>query len=262
MLSTLRSTFLIARMQLGRVALARRTLLCALLALLPAGIVLLLGLRPRALEEVELFVNPGLFLYLQVLVPVLALVMGASVVSEEVEDRTITYLFTRPIARSALLFGRYAATMLVLGPILALSVVALALAARSVGIEGKEGPLGTGLVLPLLSMGFAAGAVYTALFAAAGTFLRHPMIVGLAYAFTIEGFLANLPGKSQALTVQYYARSFLVGSGEPVWRTLEPLERGTFDPPAEALRTLLVLLVLALAAGALILRRRQFLLGS
>ena len=32
-------------------------------------------------------------------------------------------------------------------------------------------------------------------------------IIGLGYVFAIEGFLSNLPGKMQVLTIQYYLRA-------------------------------------------------------
>jgi ABC-type transport system involved in multi-copper enzyme maturation permease subunit len=39
-------------------------------------------------------------LLVQGTVPLLALILGASVVAEEIEDRTLTYLFTRPVPRA------------------------------------------------------------------------------------------------------------------------------------------------------------------
>ena len=46
----------------------------------------------------------GLFiwlLYLRFIVPVLGVFYGTSLIADEVEDKTITYLFTRPIPRGA-----------------------------------------------------------------------------------------------------------------------------------------------------------------
>src|SRR5688500_18375577 len=44
-------------------------------------------------------------------VPVLAVFYGTSLIADEVEDKTITYLFTRPIPRGAVLLGKYLAYM-------------------------------------------------------------------------------------------------------------------------------------------------------
>ena len=47
--------------------------------------------------------------YLRFTVPVLGVFYGTSLMADEVEDKTITYLFTRPIRRGAVLFGKYLA---------------------------------------------------------------------------------------------------------------------------------------------------------
>ena len=48
-------------------------------------------------------------LYVRFIVPVLGLFYGTSLMADEVEDKTITYLFTRPIPRGAVLLGKYLA---------------------------------------------------------------------------------------------------------------------------------------------------------
>src|SRR5712671_5396014 len=48
-------------------------------------------------------------LYIRFIVPVLGVFYGTALVADEVEDKTITYLFTRPMPRSAVLFGKYLA---------------------------------------------------------------------------------------------------------------------------------------------------------
>ena len=65
----------------------------------------------------------GLFiwlLFLRFIIPVLGVFYGTSLIADEVEDKTITYLFTRPIARGAIVVGKYlaylAATVLVVLP--------------------------------------------------------------------------------------------------------------------------------------------------
>ena len=47
--------------------------------------------------------------YLRFTVPVLGVFYGTSLIADEVEDKTITYLFTRPIPRGAVLVGKYLA---------------------------------------------------------------------------------------------------------------------------------------------------------
>ena len=60
------------------------------------------------------------FLFLRFIVPMLGIFYGTSLIADEVEDKTITYLFTRPIPRSAVLIGKYlaylASTVLIVLP--------------------------------------------------------------------------------------------------------------------------------------------------
>src|SRR5207248_8298330 len=46
-------------------------------------------------------------LFIRFIVPVLGVFYGTSLIADEVDDKTITYLFTRPIPRSAVLLGKY-----------------------------------------------------------------------------------------------------------------------------------------------------------
>src|SRR2546426_11933526 len=48
-------------------------------------------------------------LYIRFIVPVLGVFYGTSLIADEVDDKTITYLFTRPIPRGAVLIGKYLA---------------------------------------------------------------------------------------------------------------------------------------------------------
>ncbi len=48
-------------------------------------------------------------LFLRFIVPVLGVFYGTSLVADEVDDKTITYLFTRPIPRGAVMLGKYLA---------------------------------------------------------------------------------------------------------------------------------------------------------
>src|SRR5947208_1263083 len=46
-------------------------------------------------------------LFVRFIVPVLGVFYGTSLIADEVDDKTITYLFTRPVPRSAVLLGKY-----------------------------------------------------------------------------------------------------------------------------------------------------------
>ena len=48
-------------------------------------------------------------IYVRFLVPVLGVFYGTSLIADEIEDKTLTYLFTRPIQRAAVIIGKYLA---------------------------------------------------------------------------------------------------------------------------------------------------------
>ena len=76
----------------------------------------------------------GLFwlLYLRFVVPVLGAFYGTSLMSDEVEDRTITYLFTRPVPRGAIIIGKYLAYLVCTELVVLPSVTAAYLLHRAV----------------------------------------------------------------------------------------------------------------------------------
>src|SRR6059036_761838 len=48
-------------------------------------------------------------LYIRFIIPILGVFFGTALIADEVDDKTITYLFTRPIPRRAVLFGKFLA---------------------------------------------------------------------------------------------------------------------------------------------------------
>src|SRR5687767_13506504 len=118
-------------LSLGEMLWSRRTIFMALVV----GGPVILAVIVRILETLglpALRVNGqrvsgmGVFgvmiwmLFLRFIVPVLGVFYGTALMADEVEDKTITYLFTRPIPRGAVLVGKYlaylACTLLVVLP--------------------------------------------------------------------------------------------------------------------------------------------------
>src|SRR5262249_32285170 len=120
------AALLLFRTQLARVWWSRRSLACAALAAAPPLLAWIVSRAARHHSPDMVAVHIGWLLLVQVVVPLCALVCGSAVVTEEIENRTITYLFTRPIPRSAVLLGRWTAALVVLSVLLGLSAVSTA----------------------------------------------------------------------------------------------------------------------------------------
>jgi ABC-2 type transport system permease protein len=144
--------------------------------------------------------------YLRFTVPILGVFYGTSLMADEVEDKTITYLFTRPVRRGAVLFGKYLAYLACTVFVVLPSVMLVYLL-----IVPMQGSLGGSFVdllkdLALLTLGLA---VYGALFAFIGAKFKRPLLVGLIFIFGWEQAALAFPGYLKRFTVAYYLQALV-----------------------------------------------------
>jgi ABC-2 type transport system permease protein len=146
-------------------------------------------------------------LYIRFIVPVLGVFYGTALIADEVEDKTITYLFTRPVPRSAVLFGKYfaylACTVLLVLPSVML-VFFLVVPTGGSGIAEAFPALLEDLAM--LAIGLAA---YGAVFALVGARMKRPLIAGLVFAFGWEPLVLLFPGYLRRFTVAYYLQGLV-----------------------------------------------------
>ena len=260
----LHATIILFKFHLLRLCFSKRLLACLVVSALPVAAAFLI-------KTISPYVGPppavelAWYLIVQFVVPVLALILGSAVVAEEVEDRTITFLITRPIPRMTILLGRWLASLVVLSVLLMACVLLTVQFLGESAAGDQEHALPDGSVAALCQVSIAGGIVYSALFAACGALVRRPIILGLGYTFAVEAFLGNLPGKNQALTIQYYLRSYLCGQSDAILARIEQLNDGRsvdLVNPHDALLTLVYVLVFALVVGCWTISRRQYVLTS
>lgn len=185
--------------------------------------------------------------------PLAALFYATALVAEEVEGRTLVYLVTRPVARAAILVGKfsaYLATALTLSlPAAVLSFLLLA----STGGLARLGEAAPGLVRDLGVMALALLA-YGALFALLGVLLRRPLIPGLLFLYGWE-LVVYLPGKLPKFTLTAWLRS-LVPYRVPSEGLSELLATGF--PTAESLLVLAGVTLVSLAAAVGVFTTREY----
>jgi ABC-type transport system involved in multi-copper enzyme maturation permease subunit len=157
-------------------------------------------------------------LYIRVIVPILGVFYGTALIADEVEDKTITYLFTRPIPRSAVLVGKYLAylvcTVLLVLPsvvIVFFLIVPIGGGGGGGGSGGSAGSIGAAFPSLLSDLGMLAVglAAYGAVFALVGTWFKRPLIVGLVFAFGWEPGVMFFPGYLRRFTVAYYLQALV-----------------------------------------------------
>jgi ABC-2 type transport system permease protein len=255
-------------LSLGEMLWSRRTIFMALVV----GGPVILAAIVRALEAFgmpALRVNGqrvggiGVFgimiwmLFLRFAVPILGVFYGTALMADEVEDKTITYLFTRPIPRGAVLVGKYlaylACTSLVVLPSVMLVYFLLI---RFNEIAGTFMQLLTDL--GLLFIGLAA---YGALFAFVGAFFKRPLVIGLVFVTGWEQTAMALPGYMKRFTVAYYLQALVPHSmpSEGVISVLQGVFRDT-PPVAVSLFWLTVYVVVFLYLAARTVERKEYVL--
>jgi ABC-type transport system involved in multi-copper enzyme maturation permease subunit len=203
-------------LSLGEMLWSRRTIFMAIVMAVPiilalvARIVDASGIAPFRVNGVRVGAAAtfGMLIwvfFLRFIIPVLGVFYGTAMIADEVEDKTITYLFTRPVRRSVVLIGKYlaylACTTLVVLP--AVMIVYFLIVPIS-QVPSSFRWLVTDLAL------LAAGlAVYGALFALVGTVLKRPLLVGLVFAFGWEQVAMVVPGYLRRFTVAYYLQALV-----------------------------------------------------
>jgi ABC-2 type transport system permease protein len=201
-------------------------------------------------------------IYVRFLVPVLGVFYGTSLIADEVDDKTITYLFTRPIRRSAVIIGKYLAYLICTALLLLPSVVVLFFLVVPIGRGRTVGEMFPLLLndLGMLAVGLAA---YGAVFAFIGARLKRPLLVGLLFALGWEPAVGITPGYVKRLTVAYYLQA-LVGHEmpQPEFRPAAALLRVFREVPSVAvgLSGLAVIVVVGLWLAAQTAERREYVL--
>ena len=215
----IRSALRIFDLSLGQMLWSRRSIFLALVVggptVLAAVVRILAAVVPSSSFRINgaIVGGPSIFgmmiwlLYVRFIVPVLGVFYGTALIADEVDDKTITYLFTRPIPRGAVLLGKYLAylgctVLLILPTVMIVFFLIVPLGNGSVG-EAFPSLLTD---LGMIALGLAA---YGAVFALVGARLKRPLVIGLVFAFGWEPTVMLLPGYLKRLTVAYYVQALV-----------------------------------------------------
>jgi len=181
------SFFLVCRHAFGRALRGKRVFGLIALASLPV-LVAVLTVRSGSTAQPEQFVQFAVILaMLQIAVPFAALLLGVAVLGEEIEGRTITFLFTRPLPRWFFFVGRMAGFACAFSVVL---VVALFAAAAIFRIEADLPWRDVAWTAAICVGGFLA---YIAFFAALRTFFEKALYIGFLITFILEITISKMP---------------------------------------------------------------------
>jgi ABC-2 type transport system permease protein len=256
-------------LSLGEMLWSRRTIFMAMvvggpiLLAIVARVVQASGIAPLRVNGVRvdaasMFGMMIWVLFLRFIVPVLGVFYGTSLIADEVEDKTITYLFTRPVRRGAVFLGKYFAyllctTLVVLPGVMVVYFLLVPL---------REIPASFVWLLTDLGILAAGIAAYGALFGLVGAVLKRPLVVGLVFAFGWEQLAMLMPGYLRRFTVAYYLQA-LVPHAMPAEGGVATLLQTVFQETPSAPMAILMLAVItggSLLLGVRTVERREYVL--
>jgi ABC-type transport system involved in multi-copper enzyme maturation permease subunit len=233
----------------------------ALLGLIPVvlAVVVRIVLRGREGDIAAVFNEILMVFFLQIYIVILSLFYGTSITAEEVENRTLAYLLTRPVPKTAIVLGKYAAYAALMFAMTAFGLTAAFFLLNTARL-GDPALYATFLKsLGVLALGILA---YTAFFAFLGTILKRAIILGLVFGFGWETVIQYFPGSTQKFSVVHYLKSLLPyrpvtgGGGRGVALLLFRLEP---TPPPLAVVALVAIAAVFLALACGIFRAKEFL---
>ena len=174
------------------------------------------------IKGLDLFVTITMQVYLQFIILYACMLFGAALFAEEEENKTLTYLTSRPVSTIELVAYKYigfvaSVFVLFLIPLL----LNYAIIATHTSYENtSDFMFKLGQYIGLM---FVAIAAWGALFMFFGVYFRkYSLMVGLLYALLWETFVANFGTGIKFATVNYYIRSmapvpFATAAGETPW---------------------------------------------
>jgi ABC-2 type transport system permease protein len=132
-------------------------------------------------------------------VPVATLLFASSMFGDPIEDKTLVYMWLRPVSRARLTISAALTSFLITWPLIAPAV------APTAACTGG----GRTLVVATIAACTVAIAGYTGVFVALGARVKMPLVWGLLYIIMWEKYVAKTSAISKALSLRAYGTSVL-----------------------------------------------------
>jgi ABC-2 type transport system permease protein len=153
---------------------------------------------------------------LSVLVPVVSLVFASAALGDPAEDRTLVYLWLRPVPRWQLALAASGAALTIAVPI---AVVPVVIAAAVSGVGAR-------LVFGTAAGALLAAVAYTAVFCGLGLRVRRALAWGLAYLVIWEQAVARIAKGAARLSISLSTRTITARLAQH-----DPLPRNAMSMP-------------------------------
>jgi ABC-type transport system involved in multi-copper enzyme maturation permease subunit len=198
---------------------------------------------------------PGI--YLNLLMPLICLCFGTQALGGEWEERSLVWALTRPIPRWLIYLAKFTAALpwTLVSTLGGFWLAGLAVGSRTIDFHWNEtiatklpqmGPFAVpGIIPDLLELGkvvpitmwpgldvvsvlwpcvLFGSIAYLALFMLFGALFRRSTVLGMAYAFLLEGLVGTMPGLLKRASLAFYTRCMAYDyAGSTSWKTASGL---------------------------------------
>ena len=198
--------------------------------------------------QVEGFHRIVIDLYFFVVVPIFCLINFGSMIRDELQDDTITFLITRPVSRAKVYLLKYITLSLWLQIILFGNALGFWVVGLYLEIPSITSLTSLIIVTQALAV-FAIGALSSLL----GMFTQKYIIAGVAYGFIVEFGIGQIPTNINVLSISRHLKTLLARNTELMSMYDWPSTGGTFS-----LGMIFGATALFLTAGALLFNYREY----
>ena len=171
----------------------------AIIGLLPILLGWVIGRQSE--DPLEAGVGFVSYMGLSILIPIVALIFASASLGDTREDGTLVYLWLRPISRTSVSTGAWAASITITLP---LTVIPMTISAILLNA-------GNSVVTATIITSILAVLAYSGLFVTLGLIVKNPVLWGLAYIFIWEAIVASFAKPAAALAVSGYSRAIITG---------------------------------------------------
>lgn len=200
-----------------------RVVLITLLAALPVGLAIIVHFAARDDESFDQDFTDILLdgMLVAGIMPIVTMALSTASFGNELEDRTLSFLTLRPIARWRIAMPKLLASIAISGPLLIASGVISAL----LGFDGSvKAAVAVGVAI------FVGVSAYAAIFTWAGLITSRPLVFALIYVFLWEGVISSFINGVNYLSVRGYTLGIMYGINEDEFQALS--ERAIEFPAA------------------------------
>lgn len=246
----MRGFFAITRVTLRQLLGGKRLILFGLLAMLPAVVMWFSSANLPESEVNDAFNEAPIAIVFLIVLPVIALVLGAASLGDERRDATLSFLLLRPLPRSlvagAKLWSAWLATAGIVG-------TSAGLAAAVVGVRAGD----WAYVFPVLAGVAVAALAYCSVFMLLGYFSSRAVLIGLVYVFIWENGITAASAALANASLWRIGVSAYAGLAPGPISDIDDILGSVAPGAGGAVAKVLVIAALVVAATGALLRRRD-----